>query len=157
MGEQNYLVIVILAVMAGLLFLVYRWFTGKRYPQKTSAMLDTVPDLEQIGLKRDANGYSGKYRDFLVYLYATTSMKPMGPYGGNKFQVWVIAAPQPGQLKGLGGFFGKYLVAGEKPGYAMVGFLINFNATSTPAEDIRVQLDELITALRQNEVAPYVM
>ncbi len=157
MGNQNYLAFVMMAVMAGLLLLVYKWFTTKRYPQKTNAMLDSLPALESIGLVRDANGYNGKYRDFLVYIYATTSIKPIGYYEGNKFQVWVIAAPEPEQLKGLGGFFGKYLVAGEKPGYAMVGFLVNFNATSNPAGEIQARLNELITALQQNNVKPYQM
>ncbi|MPM06943.1 hypothetical protein SDC9_53247 [bioreactor metagenome] len=147
-------VLLMLATFA-LLFVIYRWFTAKRYPQKTSAMLDTLPSLESIGIRRDANGYSGQYRNYPVYIYATTSMKPVGYFQGNKFQVWVIAAPQPGDLKGIGGFFGKYLVAGEKPGYAMVGFLINFDATSTPADDIRLKLDELIDVLLQHEVKAY--
>lgn len=138
-----------------LLILVYRWFTKKRYPGKTSAMLDALPGLESIGISRDANGYSGHYRNYPVYIYATTSMKPVDYYGGDKYQVWVIAAPQPGDMKGIGGFFGKYLVAGEKPGYAMVGFLINFNATKTPADDIRLKLDELIDVLLQHEVKAY--
>jgi hypothetical protein len=60
-------------------------------------------------------------------------------------------------IKGVGGFFGKYLVTGEKPGYAMVGFLVNFNATSTPAEDIKVQLDTLIDILNQRSIKPYSM
>ncbi|HBG71312.1 MAG: hypothetical protein A2W93_01650 [Bacteroidetes bacterium GWF2_43_63] len=140
-----------------LLFVIYRWFTTKRYPEKTEAMLDTLPDLQSVGLKRDANGYSGQYRNYPVYIYATTSLKPVGYFQGNKFQVWVLTAPQPGDLKGIGGFFGKYLVAGEKPGYAMVGFLVNFNATSTPAEDIRLKLDELIDELLKHDIKAYIL
>lgn len=144
-------------VVGALLWFIRSQFVNKTYPRKTSAMLDALPALEAIGLKRDENGISGKYLNYPVYIYATTSMKPIGFYEGNKYQVWVIAAPEPGQLKGLGGFFGKYLVAGEKPGYAMVGFLLNFNTTSTPADDIQAKLDELISALQQNEVKPYQM
>lgn len=155
MGSQNYLAILFMAGTAILLFVIYRWFTTKRYPQKTAAMLDTLPELQNIGLHRDANGYNGNYRGFPVYIYATTSMKSYGPYGGNKFQVWVLTAPQPGDLKGIGGFFGKYLVAGEKPGYAMVGFLLNFNSTSTPADDIKSMLDTLIDVLNQNSIKAF--
>ncbi|GEM_PF-2880690 len=146
--------LLVLFSVFGLLVFVYLWFTKKRYPQKTGKMLDALPKLETIGLKRDANGFSGVYRAYPVYVYATTSMNT-GYWGGNKYQVWVITAPQPGDLKGIGGFFGKYLVAGERPGYAMVGFLTHYSSTGTPAEDIHVQLDQLIDVLLQQEIKAY--
>lgn len=151
-----------IAFLGALLWLVRSYIVNKHYPKKTNAMLDTLPALESIGMVRDANGYNGKYRDFLVYIYATSVPLSNRNFNnnlsvGNKFQVWVLAAPQPGELKGVGGFFGKYLVSGEKPGYAMVGFILNYNTTSTPAEDIKVKLDALIDILIQRSIKPYSM
>lgn len=120
-------------------------------------MLDSLDQLDEIGLKRDENGYNGNYRSYPVYVYATTSIKRIGYFQGDKFQIWVIIAPEPGQLKGLGGFFGKYLVAGQKPGYAMIGFLVNYNTTASPEERIKFKLDTLVDDLEGNGIRPYII
>jgi hypothetical protein len=143
--------------MLALLFFLRKMFVSKVYPQKTGKMLDQLPDLNEIGLHRDENGYSGSYRDFPIYIYATTSIKPVGYYEGNKYQAWVIAAPEKDQLGSLGGFFSNYLVSGKKEGYAMIGFLVNFNSSINPAEDIRVNLEKLINILNEKRIKPYVV
>lgn len=160
MGSSNYIVFLFLLVAAGLLFIIYRWLTTKRNPQKSNEMLSTLPGLESLGIHRDANGYSGIYNEYPVYIYATSTPQSFrnlnnSLLAGDKFQVWLITAPEPGQLKGIGGFFGKYLVAGEKPGYAMVGFVLNFRTSSDPAGDIRQKLDELSKILKEAGVKPY--
>lgn len=156
MGITEILVLLLLSSgsIVGIIFLA-RYFTKKVYPERTEKMLDALPSLTEIGLQRDQNGYSGKYRDFPVYIYATTSIKSYGPYGGNRFQVWIIAAPEKEQVKGLGGFFGKYIISGEKEGYAMIGFMLSFDATATPAADVRTRLDEMIGIMEEKKIKPY--
>ena len=154
---QTLFTVLIIFGMLALLFFIRKMFVSKVYSKKTEKMLDQLPNLNELGLHRDKNGYSGKYHGFLIYIYATTSIKPMGYYEGNKYQAWVIAAPEKDQLGSLGGFFKNYLLAGKKEGYVMIGFLVNFNSSINPAEDIRVNLEKLINILNEKGIKPYVV
>ncbi len=141
----------------GLIFLVYRWFVTKRYPNKTSRMLDAIPELEQIGLHRTNQGYAGYYRKYYVNIYATTSLKVAGYMSGSNFQVWVSIAPEPDQLKGLGGFFGKYMVLNQQADYAMIGFVLKYIPGLNSEEAIQNKLQRLVDALIEKGVKPYVI
>jgi hypothetical protein len=141
----------------GLIFLIKNRFVNKTYPQKTNEMADSVKELTFIGFNRNANGYQGQIRNYDVNIYPTTSIKSYGYMQGDMFQVWVNIAPEVGQLKGLGGFFGKYLVIGEKPGFAMIGFTARHYTGSNSAETIKYKLDELINNLIEKGVKPYIV
>ena len=139
----------------GLLFIVRKWFITKRYPQKTGEMLTSIASIENYCLKRDTYGYSGYYKEYFINLYATTSIKSYGHMQGDLFQVWVYVAPEEGQLKGLGGFFGKYLVSQPQPKYAMIGFTKHYYSSSDNTSEIISMLDELIEKLREKNVQAY--
>lgn len=59
----------------GLIILIHKRFRTKRYPLKVKEILDSVPDLEQVGLKKYESGYAGYYMDYDASIYATTSIK----------------------------------------------------------------------------------
>lgn len=154
---MEYLAILIYpAVCIGLIILIRQYFVKKRYPNKTGSMLDSVQKLGIKGYKRTENGYEGKEGEFNVYIYASTSISQVGHMQDNLFQVWLTIAPQPGQLKGLGGFFGKYMVTGEKPGYAMIGFTLRFDTRTDATENLISMSKNLTQKLQENGVKPYI-
>jgi hypothetical protein len=160
---MEYIVIVALPILIGaVIYYFYKQYTGKSYAQKTSNIADSAQGLLSMGFTRDANGYRGSYRGFYINIYTTASSS--GNYqnlantsmSGPKFQVWASVAPKEGQLKQLGGFLGKYLVNQGQPGYAMIGFLVNHNAGSDQTGEILNRLNQLLNALNENGVMPYV-
>lgn len=153
---MEYIVLTLISVLCtGLIFLIYRRYVSKTYPQKTEKLLNSVFDLEEIGLKRNENGFNGIIRNYFVSVYATTSMKSYDVYGGDRFQVWVATAPEHGQLKNIGGFFGKYMISGEKNGFAYVGYMINAKSTPDAKKTITDSLNTLINLLEENKIKPY--
>lgn len=160
-GRDLLFLIVGVTIFGGLAFLVIFWFIKKRYPQKVDQLLSAVTELEEIGLKRDEKGYSGYYRNFFITIYATTSLPNFDANywttGGNRYQVWVAVAPEPGQLKGLGGFFGKYLVSGETAGFAYIGFMVNADATHDAKRTIIEKIQTLIGILEEKNIRPYIV
>lgn len=160
--RMEYLVLIlVMGSIAGLIFLIYFWFLKKRYPAKTEQMLNSVIELEEFGLKKNENGFSGNYRNYLINIYATTSLPSFDANyfnsGGDRYQVWIATAPEPGQLKGLGGFFGKYMITGETTGFAYIGFLINAKITPDAKKTIMERINTLITLLEEKKVRPYVV
>ncbi len=154
---MNYLVPLIYTVGCfGLIFIIRQYFVKKRYPNKTGSMLDSIQNISFKGYKRTANGYEGKEGIYDVYIYASTTISQVGHMQGNLFQVWLTIAPQPGQLKGLGGFFGKYMVTGEKPGYAMIGFTLRHDNSTDASENLTSMTKTLTQQLQENGVKPYI-
>jgi len=143
------------AVCIGLIGFIWYYFTKKHYPKKTGSMLDSVQKLSLNGYSRTEHGYQGKDSGYDVYLYATTTIKQVGPAQGDLFQILIPIAPQPGQLKGLGGFFGKYMVTGEKLGYAMIGFDLRYNSRTDATENLLGMTRTLTQKLQENGVKPY--
>ncbi len=153
---MEYLVIIIIVILcSGLILYFYHRFVTKTYPQKTDKLLNSVSGLDEIGLKRNENVFNGVYRNYFVSVYATTSVKSYDVYGGDRFQVWVATAPEPEQLKQIGGFFGKYLVSGEKEGFAYVGFMVNAKTSPDIKDSIIKRLDLLINLLDENRIKPF--
>ncbi|MBX7046344.1 MAG: hypothetical protein K1X86_10965 [Ignavibacteria bacterium] len=141
------------AAIVCVLFIVFymKRFTSKTYVQKTSAMLDTIEGVAEIGLQRTETGYSGPYRDFHVHIFATTAPGALN----NRYQVVVGVAPEPGQLKSIGGFFSNYFVMGEQPGFAYAGFILNPNMYNDAEQNLKRRLDVLIDMLVSANVKPY--
>jgi hypothetical protein len=143
----------IAAGCAALLFIIYKWFLTKRYPKKTNQMLDSIPELEKIGLKRTAQGYAGICQEYYVNVYATTSLKRTGYMSGDNFQVWVSVLPDE-QIKSLSGFYGDYMqVKGE--GYSMIGFILRYIPGLDTEDAIQNKLLRLIEKLNEKGVKPY--
>jgi hypothetical protein len=148
-------VFLLIALCFGLIFLISRWFLKNRYPKKTAEMLQSVPDLEKTGLKRTDQGYAGYFHNYYVTVYATTSLKRTGYMGGDNFQVWVMISPEPGQMKGLGGFFGKYMVVDGKQGFTMIGFVLKYDQDLNTGEVIQNKLQLLVDLLAEKGVKPF--
>ncbi len=152
---MEYLVVLALPVIfLGLIFIIRYRLVNKVIPQKTAKMAESVQDLSFSGFNRTEHGYRGTVRGYDVNVYAT-SAPGTGHMQGDLFQIWVNIAPEPGQLKGLGGFFGKYLVAGERPGFAMIGFTINYVSGSNATNDILHFLNKLIDSLTEKGIKAY--
>ncbi|MFH0895711.1 MAG: hypothetical protein V2A54_14850 [Bacteroidota bacterium] len=143
----------IAAGIALLLFVIYKWFLTKRYPEKTNQMLDSIPELEQLGLKRKPDGYAGICRGYYVNVYATTSLKRVGYMSGDNFQVWVSVLPDE-QLTSMSGFFGKYMTV-KGDGYTMIGFVLRYTPGLDNEEAIQNKLISLIESLKEKGVKPY--
>jgi hypothetical protein len=161
---MEYLVVLALPIVAGVvIYLVYKQYSGKNYYQKTDKLAESIQDITLDGFTRNEHGYVGKYKAYHVNIYPTTS--PAGNWqnranhatAGPMFQVWVSIAPQVGQLKGLGGFFGKYMVIGEQPGYAMIGFTVRSVSGANQSSELLEKLDKLIVDLNANGVMPYLV
>lgn len=153
---MEYIALIALSLgFIGLILFIKNRFLNKTYPEKTEKLLNSVLELDEIGLKKNDSGFNGHYRNYFISVFATTSMKSYGPMGGDKFQVWVSTAPEKGQLKKLGGFFGKFMVSGESNGFAYVGFLVNAKATNNAKQSIIDQLNELISLLENQQVKPF--
>lgn len=146
------LVLIGVAIVCVLFIVFYmKRFTSKTYVQKTSAMLDTIEGVAEIGLQRTETGYSGPYRDFQVHIFATTAPGALN----NRYQVVVGVAPETGQLKSIGGFFSNYFVMGEQPGFAYAGFILNPNMYNDAEQNLKRRLDVLIDMLVSANVKPY--
>jgi hypothetical protein len=146
------LVLIGLAGICILFILFYmKRFNSKTYGKKTSAMLDTIDGVAELGFQRTETGFAGPYRDFQVHIFATTAPGALN----NRFQVVVAVAPEPGQLKGIGGFFSNYLVMGEQPGFAYAGFILNPNLYNDAEQNLKRRLDVLIDMLVDAKVKPY--
>lgn len=148
-------IIAMMLLCAALILWVYKRYTGKSYAAKTERIANSAVELTLSGFKRTEHGYSGKQQGYDVVIYPTTT-PGYGYMKGPMFQVWVIIAPQEGQLKGLGGFFGKYMVTGERPGYAMIGFALRHSPGTEQSADLLAMLETLIAALKSKDVAAYV-
>ncbi len=154
---MEYLVVLAMPLIFGvIIFMVYKQYTGKNYAQKTDKLADSIQEITLNGFKRTVHGYSGKYKGYDVNIYPTTS-PGYGYMKGPMYQVWVSIAPMEGQLKGLGGFFGKYMVVGERPGYAMIGFAIRHVSGTNQTTDILDSLNRLTNDLSEKGVMPYLV
>lgn len=155
---MEYLILTLVVVFCIVLLLfIQKRYTQKTYPRKTGKLLNSVLQLQEIGLQKTDDGYKGMYRNFFVSVFATTSIKSYVPYGGDRFQVWVSIAPQAGQLDKLGGFFGKYIVSGQTNGFATIGFMVNAKATPDAQQEIIDRLNVLVNILNDNGVKAFVM
>lgn len=161
---MEYLVVLALPLVFGaLIYFVYKRYTGTNYTQKTDIIAMSADGLLAHGFTKNAQGFVGTYNGFYINIYPTTS--PSGNWqnranqatAGPMFQVWVSIAPVEGQLKGLGGFFGKYMVIGEQPGYAMIGFTVRHNSGTNQTEEILNKINLLLKDLSSNGVMPYVV
>ena len=153
---MEYLILALITVLcSGLIFFIAKKYITKTYPQKTEKLLNSVFELEEIGLKRNESGFNGTYRNYFVSVYATTSLKSYDVNGGDRFQVWVATAPELGQLKTIGGFLGKYIISGETNGFAYVGYLINAKTIIDAKKTIIESLNILITKLEENNIKPF--
>lgn len=153
--ENLIAILVFSAIMGIAVFFIIRYF--KNMPKRTEALLDSAYELETIGIKRNASGYGGTYKNYLVSIYATASNMGHGRLSGNCFQVWLSIAPEPGQTKNIGGFSGKYMVLGEKNGYAMIGFIINKDMSNDCNSDMINELDRLIDVLKERGIKPFIV
>ena len=153
---MGYITIIgIIIVFIGIIFFIKRRFISKTFPNKTEELLNYISDIEDIGLIRYTDRYHGNYRNFPVSVFATTSMKSYEYYGGDQFHVWIATAPKKEQLKSIGGFFGKYLVSGEKDGFAYIGFNIRANSTNSNKDTIIQLINKLIDVLKSNQIEPF--
>lgn len=149
---ESTLVLIGLAGICVIFILFYmKRFASKTYGKKTSAMLDNIEGVAELGFQRTETGFSGAYRDFQVHIFATTAPGALK----NRFQVFVSTAPEPGQLKSIGGFFSNYLVSGEQSGFAYTGFILNPNYYNDAEQNLKRRLDVLIDMLVDAKVKPY--
>lgn len=153
---MEYLAVLIMPIVFGvIIFLVYKQYTGKGYAAKTDKIAESAQGLTLHGFKRTVHGYTGNYQGYDVNIYPTTT-PGYGYMQGPMFQVWISIAPFEGQLKGFGGFFGKYIVAGERPGYAMIGFTLRHSSGTDQTADLIAMLDTLVNDLKAKGVMAYV-
>ena len=69
--ENLIAILVFSAIMGIAAFFIIRHF--KNMPKRTEALLDSAYELETVGIKRNASGYGGTYKNYLVSIYATAS------------------------------------------------------------------------------------
>jgi hypothetical protein len=138
-----------------IIFFVYKQYTGKNLAKKTDTMADNIIGITTHGFTRNVHGFRGTYRGYDVNIYPT-STPGVGYMQGKLFQVWIGIAPMEGQLKGLGGFFGKYLVAGERPGYAMIGFALRYSSGTDQSAELISLINQLVDDLQSKGVVAYV-
>jgi hypothetical protein len=153
---MEYLAVLIMPVVFGLIiFFVYKQYTGKNLAQKTDAMADNIIGITSHGFARNVHGFRGTFRGYDVNVYPS-STPGVGYMQGKLFQVWISIAPFEGQLKGLGGFFGKYMVVGERPGYAMIGFTLRYDSGTDQSSELINLINKLVDDLQAKGVMTYV-
>jgi len=152
---DNILVFLFPVICIGLILFIRNRFVNKVYPQKTNEILESVRNVTTYGFSRTQHGYQGVVSGYGTYIYASTSIEKTGYMKGDMLQIWLITSPESGQLKGLNGFNGKYLVAGKKPGYAMVGFTLRYNSNTDCSEELVSMSRELAETLVDSNIKPY--